>query len=445
MKFCIHTYGCQMNVRESDAVAASLAARGHEQTLEEDEADLVIVNTCSVREKAEEKAIGKLGILCASKRERPFRIIGVMGCMAQRIGKDLFGRIKALDFAVGARSMGDIAQIVDEISKERHSVWREGRPDSPSVPQGHCREGFSDYVTVLLGCNRRCSYCIVPDVRGPEYSRPAPDIIGEIGEIAARGIKEVTLLGQSVFRYGRQAGFSMEGLSGGSFTEPFPALLEKISGIDGIERIRFTSGHPSGCTEELARAFRDLGKVCRHLHLPVQSGSDRILKLMRRGYTAEEYLDSVERLRSRVPDIALTTDVIVGFPTESREDFEKTKRLMEKARFDNSFIFKYSPRPGTPSAGMEDDVSAEEKDSRNKELLALQDEMAQKANAAWVGKAVDVLVEGPSLRNPDKWSGRSSQNKIVVFDPAPGIEKGMMAKIKVVRARPQTLFGEYQN
>ncbi len=433
-----------MNVRDSEAVAASLVAAGHVASENEDEADLVIVNTCSVRAKAEEKALGKLGLLCASKRERPRRIIGVMGCMAQRMAEDVFKKVPTLDFAVGCRAARLIPGVVADIAAGGDSQrWVTDDIAGHDVPQGHLDAGLSAFVTVLLGCNRRCSYCIVPDARGPEYSRPAKEIVEEVACLAARGVREVTLLGQSVLNYGRQreSVWDSPAPAGAAFTEPFPRLLEAVAQVPGIRRIRFTSGHPSGCTEELARAFRDLPPVCPHLHLPVQSGSDRILKSMRRGYTAEKYLEAVERLRSYVPNIALTTDIIVGYPGETEEDFEATRALMRVSRFDNSFIFKFSPRPGTPAAQMNDDVSPEEKDRRNKVLLADQDEIGVANNAAWVGQMVEVLVEGPSLRNASRWSGRCGQNKIVIFDPVPGVERGDLVKAEVTRANPQTLFG----
>ena len=444
MTFYIHTYGCQMNVRDSDAVAAALVAAGHEAAHDEETADIVIVNTCSVRAKAEEKALGKLGLLCASKRERPRRIIGVMGCMVQRMGEKIFEKVPTLDFSVGCRAARLVPGVVADIAAggdgQRFVTTEISDHD---VPHGHLDADLSAFVTVLLGCNRRCSYCIVPDARGPEYSRPAKEIVNEVACLAERGVREVTLLGQSVLNYGRQRDpvFDAPAPTGAAFTEPFPRLLEAVAKVPGIKRIRFTSGHPSGCTEELARAFRDIRQVCPHLHLPVQSGSDRILKSMRRGYTAAQYLTAVERLRAFVPDIAITTDIIVGYPGETEEDFEATRELMRKARFDNSFIFKFSPRPGTPAAQMDDDVSVAEKERRNQVLLADQDEIGVANNALWIGREVEVLAEGPSLRNAARWSGRCGQNKIVIFDPEPGVERGSLIRIIITRANPQTLFG----
>ncbi len=434
-----------MNVRDSEAVSALLEAAGHQPARTEDEADLIVVNSCSVRGKAEDKALGKIGLLCFSKRERPTRIVGLMGCMAQRLGPDIFKRVPGLDFSVGTRRCGAIPRLVERVLAGETAIHEISSPDeTPDVPDAHTESGFSAFVTILLGCNRRCAYCIVPDVRGPEYSRPAREILAEIEALARNGVREVTLLGQSVMNYGRaNAVWSpSDAPSAGAFAEPFARLLEAVAAIPGLVRIRFTSGHPSGCTDELVRAVRSLPQICHHLHLPVQSGSDRILSLMRRGYTRADYLDAVRRLRAAMPDFALTTDVIVGFPGETEADFEETRALMNAADFDNSFIFKYSPRPGTPAADMADDVSDEEKRRRNQVLLEDQDLRGVAANQRLVGTLQEVLVEGPSLRNAARWAGRSPGNKIVIFDPLPGVQPGALARIRITRAAPQTLYGD---
>jgi tRNA-2-methylthio-N6-dimethylallyladenosine synthase len=296
------------------------------------------------------------------------------------------------------------------------------------------------YVTVLLGCDNRCSYCIVPDVRGHEYSRPAREIIAEVRCLAERGVKEVCLLGQSVLRYGiRNDAWAGENVAGKS---AFPRLLRELDKIDGLERIRFTSAHPCGCTDELIAVFRECPKVCRHLHLPVQSGSDRILKEMGRRYTAQEYLAAVRKLRELDSEFAVTSDVIVGYPGESEEDFEATRRLMEEAGLDNAFIFKYSPRPGTRSAALEDNVPKEEKERRDQVLLADQQCRGQMRNSRLVGSVREVMVEGPSKRNSQRWSGRDSGNRIVVWDYLGNERIGDVIKIKILEAHPQILIGE---
>ncbi|MEI6645712.1 MAG: tRNA (N6-isopentenyl adenosine(37)-C2)-methylthiotransferase MiaB [bacterium] len=445
MNFILHTYGCQMNVRDSEATEAMLTAAGHTRAVTEAEADLVIVNSCSVRGKAEDKAIGKLGLLCATKRERPNRIVGLMGCMAQRLGSNIFKKVPRLDFSVGTRRCGAIPRMVSRIIAGESHITEISSPDEiPDVPDAHLEQGFSAFVTILLGCNRRCTYCIVPDVRGPEFSRPAREIIAEISTLAHHGIKEITLLGQSVMNYGmaNRAWLDDDPASAHGFTEPFSRLLEAVAAIPEIIRIRFTSGHPSGCTNELVRAVSLFPKICHHLHLPVQSGSDAILAAMRRGYARADYLDAVRRLRAVMPDFALTTDVIVGFPGETTEDFEETRRLMNQADFDNAFIFKYSPRPGTPAASLKDDVAMYEKMRRNQLLLADQDIRGEAANQRLVGSLQEVLVEGPSLRNATRWAGRSPGNKIVVFTPVAGILPGTLVNVRITRVAPQTLYGE---
>ncbi len=445
MKFWIHTYGCQMNERDSEAVSALLLAAGHELAACEDAADLVVVNTCSVREKAEDKAIGKLRLLCSSKRTRPNRVIGAMGCMAQRLGESIFDLVRGLDFSTGTRVQERLPSIISRIAAGETRILELGCGTDHEMPCGHTAFATSSFVSILLGCNRRCTYCIVPDARGPEYSRPAADIVAEVRALAEGGVKEVTLLGQSVMNYGRQAHQDPvwpadAQPSQRGFTEPFPRLLEAVSAIPGLKRIRFTSGHPSGCTPELARAFAELPGVCPHLHLPVQSGSDRILKAMRRGYNREMYIEAVARLRAAVPDMAITTDVIVGFPGETEEDFELTRSLISEVRFDNAFVFKFSPRPGTPAAAMADDVSDEEKMRRNQVLLDDLDKQGRDINAAWVGRTVEVLAEGPSLRNASNWSGRTPQNKIAIFKRPEGAEIGDMLQLKITRAAPQVLY-----
>ncbi len=443
MKFIIRTYGCQMNVRDSEASSALLTAAGHQAVEEESDAQLIIVNSCSVRGKAEDKAIGKLRLLCVGKAEKPDRIVGVSGCMVQRLGRELFKLVPGLDFAIGTRRNGAIPYVIERLQKGEKQICELGSSDDiPDVPTEHTDGGISAFVTILLGCNRRCSYCIVPDVRGSEYSRPAREILAEIEVLVKHGIKEVTLLGQSVINYGRSNEvWAADDVSPGGYKEPFTRLLEAVAAMPGIKRVRYTSGHPVGCSAELVRLHSEQPVLASHLHLPLQSGSDRILKAMRRGYTREDYLKTVQSLRAAVPGFALTTDIIVGYPGETVEDFEATRSLMQEAGFDNAFIFKYSPRPGTPAAALEDDVSADEKMRRNQVLLADQDARGLKLNEQLIGSVLEVLAEGPSLRNAARWSGRSSSNKIVVFEPLPSTKVGDMVSVRITRAAPQTVYG----
>ena len=438
MKFLVHTYGCQMNVRDSEAVEALMLAAGHEKAANEDEAEVVIVNSCTVRQKAEEKAVGKAGNLIAAKK-----VTGLMGCAVKRMGADVFKRLPKLDFAVAPRAFGLIPRILAEGKFPRLEL---GDDVAPECLAAHVDGGWQAFVTVLLGCDNRCSYCIVPDVRGHEYSRPAKEVIAEVAALARRGVKEVCLLGQSVLRYGvRNEVWSAEHSSAVSTREPFPRLLRALAEIEGIERIRFTSAHPSGCTDELVQVYKDCPKVCRHLHLPVQSGSDRILKEMGRRYTRAAYLAAIRKLRDFDPEFAITTDVIVGYPGETEADFEATRSLMEEAGFDNAFVFKYSPRPGTRSAQLPDDVPTAEKERRDQVLLADQEARGQRRNAALVGTVREVLAEGPSKRNPARWSGRDGGNRIVVWDRdvaarAPAL--GERVQLRITAAHPQILIGE---
>ena len=434
MKFLIHTYGCQMNVRDSEAVEALLLGAGHVKAKGEADAELVIVNSCTVRQKAEEKAIGKAGNLIADGK-----VVGMMGCAVQRMGAEVFKRLPKLRFAVGPRNFDRIPELVAETTSGRQQVLAIDGTRIPNGLEAHAlttqplnrSTAFQAFVTVMIGCDNCCSYCIVPKVRGHEYSRPADDIVREVECMAARGVKEVTLLGQSVLRY-----------------KGFPQLLRRIQEIDGIERIRFTSAHPGGCTDDLVAAYRDCPKVCRHLHLPVQSGSDRILKEMGRRYTRAEYLTAVAKLHAFDPEFSVTTDVIVGYPGETEEDFELTRSLMDEAGFDNAFVFKYSPRPGTRSAALPDDVPTAEKERRDQVLLADQERRGQARNERLVGTVREVMVEGPSKRNKARWSGRDGGNRIVVWDVDEKTSSvrqqgvGSVVRVKIVEAHPQILIGE---
>ncbi|MBO4709492.1 MAG: tRNA (N6-isopentenyl adenosine(37)-C2)-methylthiotransferase MiaB [Kiritimatiellae bacterium] len=437
MKFHIHTYGCQMNVRDSEAVESLLVAAGHEKAAGEEDAELVIVNSCTVRQKAEEKAVGKAGNLIAAKK-----LTGLMGCAVKRLGEDVFKKLPKLDFAVGPRAIGLIPKIVADGRFPRLELGEDMMSDALAA---HVEGGFQAFVTVLVGCDNRCSYCIVPDVRGHEYSRPAREIVAEVRALAAHGVSEVCLLGQSVLRYGRRnaAWDERDAPSPGGYVEAFPRLLEAIAAIPSIRRIRFTSAHPKGCTDELVRAYREFPQVCRHLHLPVQSGSDRVLAEMGRHYTRAEYLSAVRKLRDFDPEFAITTDVIVGYPGETEADFEETRSLMEEAGFDNAFVFKYSPRPGTRSAALPDDVPTEEKERRDQVLLADQELRGQRRNDALVGTVREVMVEGPSKRNKTRWSGRDGGNRIVVWDDPGGdsAKVGEIVRVSITEAHPQILLG----
>jgi tRNA-2-methylthio-N6-dimethylallyladenosine synthase len=434
-----------MNVRDSESADALLQGVGLLPAPDESTASLVLVNTCSVRGKAEDKALGKLGLLVARKREQPELKVGVMGCMVQRLGESLLESVPGIDFALGTRRLFRLPEIVELVFAGRGPIVDTGEDGADFEGlSGHVQDGPAAFVNILFGCNRRCAYCIVPDVRGREVSREPGRIVSEIRGLTGAGVREVTLLGQSVMNYGRVGPRVWpEGyVSALGLEEPFPRLLEAVSQVAELKRVRFTSSHPSGCTSELALCMSRLKPVCEHLHLPLQSGADRILRLMRRGYDAEGYRDAVSRLREAVPCLSLTTDVIVGFPTESEAEFEATRAMMDEIGFDNAYIFKYSPRAGTPAAGMPDDVPEGEKRRRNQVLLDDQDRRGLRLNDALVGQTVEVLAEGASLRNAARWSGRTRSNKIVVFDPVPGVVAGCLVNVSIERARAQTLYGK---
>ncbi len=443
--FHIHTYGCQMNARDAADAAAALIGAGWSRAATESSADLAIVNTCSVRGKAEDKAIGKLQMLTAARGTSRIRIVGAMGCMAQRLGGELFRRVPGLDFAIGTRRLSALPAVLECVAAGRGPVLDTDLEGAPGEDGGgYVQGGVAAFVNILFGCDRRCAYCIVPTVRGREWSRPAAAVVAEVRRLADAGAREVTLLGQSVMMYGRRNPVwrDSDTASPKGYVEPLTRLLEAVNGVPGIRRVRFTSGHPSGCTAELAAAMRDLPAVCEHLHVPMQSGSKQVLERMRRGYTPSEYRAAIARLRAAVPGLALTTDVIVGFPGETEADFEATRAAMNEIAFDNSFIFKYSPRPGTPAAAWPDDVPEDEKIRRNRLLLVDQDVQGLRLNNRLVGTRVEALVEGVSLRNAARWAGRTRTNKTVIFDPVPGVRVGDLAWVEIERAMPQTVYGK---
>ena len=445
MKFYIKTYGCQMNLRDSDSAAALLIEHGFTPADCEADADLVILNTCSVRDQAERKAIGKLGFLGKLKRERPWMIFGIMGCMAQSRGAELLKTIKHLDFAIGTDQIHRIPEIVEQIAakREKTASFDRASAETPGI-DSHRFDGaespHSAFVSIMRGCSRYCSYCIVPFVRGPERSRPMESILAECRALAAHGVPEIFLLGQNVSAYG----LDNTAPPPDDAPSPFGELLKGVAAIDGVRRIRFTSPHPAYFTQALIDAFTQTEKVCKYVHLPLQSGSDRILKLMNRPYDTAKYLSITDRLRADAPGISFSTDVIVGFPTETEADFQATRELMDRVGFDNAFIFKYSPRKGTRSAQMPDDVPQEVKEERNHILLADLERRAEAANRKLVGQTFELLVEGPSKRNSARWSGRTDTFKQAVFtpDPANPVQCGNFVRVKIVRSTATTLYGE---
>ncbi len=413
-----------MNVHDSERMLGILRGEGFVSVDEPEEADLVVFNTCSIRQKAEQKFYSQLGRTKKLKRNNPSMKIAVAGCIAQQEGKALMGRMPYVDLVIGPQNLKRLggALTVDG------GVYTGENPDIAIEEIPACRgKGVRAWVNIMYGCNNFCSYCVVPYTRGRERSRPAGNIISEIKELAGQGYREVTLLGQNVNSYKGDLGF--------------PVLLERINGIDGLKRIRFVTSHPKDLSTDLVHAVRDLEKVCEHIHLPLQSGSDRILALMNRRYTFREYLEKIELLREAVPDIAITTDLIAGFPTETEDDHLATINAMREIRFDGIFAFKYSPRPRTRASGMEGRLPDGLKGERLMEILSLQDEITELKNRELVGKGVEVLVEGPSEAIAGYLTGRTRTNKIVNFPGEEGVVSGSIVDTTIRTAHRHSLEG----
>lgn len=448
-KVFLKTYGCQMNERDSEQVARDLVARGYEMTPDEKTADVVLLNTCSVRDMAEQKALGKMGMLGRLRENKPEMIFGFLGCMAQSRGDELTRGMGHVDLVVGTQKFHRVADYVDQLV-QRKAALRERLMDDTRFSivdvgeeagsQETIREHVlaerqsSAFVSIMQGCNMHCTFCIVPSTRGSERSRRIEEVVSEVENLVARGVKEVTLLGQIVNLYGRHEFEKRDGKS------PFVQLLEAVHAVPGLRRLRFTSPHPIGFREDLVEAFARLPKLMPHVHLPLQSGSDRILKAMHRAYTAEKYVALTEKLRAARPDIAMTTDIIVGFPSETDEDFAATCDLVRRVGFDNAYIFRYSPRRDTPAATMAGQLPERVKEERNQAVLAIIDDLARENGEALVGQRVEVLCEGPSKTNPERLSGRSPGNKIVIFE---GSDRhiGEIFDVQIERSTGFSLYG----
>ena len=439
----IKTYGCQMNERDSEQVAAQLVAKGYSLAPSEATADVILLNTCSVRDMAEQKALGKMATLAANvRRNRPNVILGFMGCMAQSRGQELIDRLPDVDLVVGTQKFHRTPEYIDEILAGRREkivdVADEGGSQSTireHLLNGSAPKSVSAFVSIMQGCNQYCTFCIVPYTRGEERSRSIADIVAECRELVSQGVKEITLLGQIVTSYGKREIPPVNGKSA------FVQLLEAVHEIGGLERIRFTSPHPKGYGDDLVEAYARLPKLVESAHIPVQSGSDSILRLMHRGYTRERFLSIVEKLRAVQPRIGITTDIIVGFPGETESDFEETLSLVRQVRFENAFIFKYSPRRDTPAAELPNQLPRELKEERNARLLALVNEIAAKNYRSYLGRTVQILVESPSKRNPARMMGRTRTNKIVVFDGSER-HRGELMNVKITHAGSFTLYGD---
>ncbi|RJX29802.1 MAG: tRNA (N6-isopentenyl adenosine(37)-C2)-methylthiotransferase MiaB [Desulfurivibrio sp.] len=433
----IETFGCQMNDRDSE-IMRQLLAKAYEPTDVIGAADAIIVNTCSIRDKAEQKAYSLLGALRKRKRDKPDLIIAATGCVAQQEGARMLSRMPHVDLVVGPQNIYQLPELFDKARQFRQGIVATEMarsfhipPFLPSLQQGNPHKRF---VTIMQGCNNFCTYCIVPYTRGREISRKPEDILAEITHLAAGGVKEVTLLGQNVNSYGNDHPV-------GSRTS-FASLLRRVTEIKGLERVRFTTSNPKDLSEELMQCFTDLAKLCPHFHLPVQSGSNAILQRMNRKYTIEHYLDRVAKLRGCCPEIALTTDIIVGFPDETEQDFQATMALIEKVRYHSAFSFKYSNRPPAKSCQFADSVGREEKERRLAVLQALQQQITLERNREYLGRRLELMVEGESRAAEGQWSGRSVTNHIVNFESQVALVPGQLVQAVIREACLHSLRGE---
>jgi tRNA-2-methylthio-N6-dimethylallyladenosine synthase len=429
-RYHLTTFGCQMNEHDSERMKGMLESLGYLESEERSDADLVLFNTCSIREKADERFIAHLAEARAVKRRRPEVVVGVGGCWAQSVKEEVFARFPFVDVAFGPGQVHKLAEFLTSDSLTAQGFF-EFEGFTGRLPVKRARE-FQGWVQISVGCNCVCSYCIVPSTRGREVSRPAGELVAEVERLAADGVREVTLLGQNVNSYGRDLPASER--------TSFAELLGRIDAVGGIERIRYTSPHPKDMREDVIRAHAELPALCEHIHLPLQSGSSAVLKRMRRTYSRERYLDRVHLIRDLVPDCALTTDIIVGFPGETEEDFAQTLTLVEQVGYDGAFTFIYSPRRGTEAASLPDQVPHETKVARMKRLVEVVQRRARERAQRFVGRDLEVMVEGPSRHDPARLRGRSRHNKVVNFDGLSSV--GELARVSITGATSQTLSGQ---
>ena len=433
-RFYLETFGCQMNVVDSERIVTLLEERGYRAVDRADDADLILLNTCSIRDKAERKVYGHLGRFKPLKDANPTLVIGVGGCVAQQEGERLLEKVPYLDLVFGTHNVHRLPELVEGAVNGRlrrgHTEFLDAETRRHLFPQRSGGDAVTRFITVMQGCDNFCAYCIVPHVRGREVSRSSVDVLAEVRQLAAAGVREVTLIGQNVNSYGaKEPG------------EPsFAALLHEVAKVEGIERLRFTTSHPKDISDELIAAFGSIPKLCHHLHLPVQSGADPVLAGMNRGYTREQYLDKVRRLREVCPDLRLTTDLIVGFPGETEADFAATLALVEEVRYADAFTFLFSPRPGTAAATLADETPAAVKQERFERLLAVQETISRETWADDVGRTVEVLVEGTSRRGEGQLFGRTTWNRIVNFQGEPELV-GTVVPVRISRAYRNSQLG----
>jgi len=435
-KVYVKTHGCQMNEYDSAKMADLLAKeRGFERVDDAEQADIILLNTCSIREKAQEKVFSQLGQWRLLKEQKPDLVIGVGGCVASQEGEALVKRAPFVDLVFGPQTLHRLPEMYDAAVASRRPQVDVAFPEIEKfdrLPEPRA-EGPSAFVSIMEGCSKYCTFCVVPYTRGEEVSRPLDDVLAEIVQLAEQGVREVNLLGQNVNAY--------RGPMHDGGSADLALLINLIGAIDGIERIRYTTSHPAEFSDALIQAYAEVPKLVDHLHLPVQSGSDRILRMMKRGYTAAEYEDKIRRLREIRPNISISSDFIVGFPTETDDDFEATMGLIERIGFDQSFSFIYSPRPGTPAAQLVDNVSHEVKSQRLQRLQATINANAQRISQAMVGTVQTVLVDKPSRKDPRQLAGRTENNRVVNFAGNPRL-MGQFVQVRITEAMPNSLRGE---
>ncbi|HCB92920.1 MAG TPA: tRNA (N6-isopentenyl adenosine(37)-C2)-methylthiotransferase MiaB [Selenomonas sp.] len=430
-KLYLINYGCQMNVSDAERMKGQLRTIGYEETDKAEDADLIIINTCCVRESAEDRVYGKIGEIKHLKRLNPELIFGITGCMAQKEGERLIERAPHIDFVLGTNKVHELLSTVERILAKREHVVdvllkEAGLPEDVPVARG---SGVSAWVPIMYGCNNFCTYCIVPYVRGREHSRLPEDVVAEVEEAVEQGYSEVTLLGQNVNSYGKD-----------HKRADFAELLRRVDKVPGIRRVRFMTSHPKDLSDEVIRAIRDGEHLCEHIHLPVQYGSNRILKAMNRVYTVESYRALVGRIREAIPEVSLTTDLIVGFPGETDEDFLETLDFLKEIRFDAAYTFIYSKRSGTPAAAMENQVDDELKKARLQRLMDVQNVISLEINESLEGKCLEVLVEGPSKTDESVYMGRTRTNKPVLFSHS-NEQPGDFVKVRITQPQTWVLKG----
>jgi tRNA-2-methylthio-N6-dimethylallyladenosine synthase len=434
-KVYIETYGCQMNVADTEIVLGVLKKQGYVASDNAENADVILLNTCSIRENAEQRIYGRLGNFKALKTKKPEVVVGILGCMAERLKKDLIEEKKIVDLVVGPDEYRRLPEYIDvAFNGDKGIGVKLSRTETYDDIEPHREDGLSAWISVMRGCDKFCTFCVVPYTRGRERSRSLESIVKEVESLSSRGFKEVTLLGQNVNSYSDE-----NSGTGGDFAD----LLAAVAKVDRSMRVRFTTSHPQDLSDKLLYTIAEHPNLCNYIHLPVQSGSNRILELMNRTYTVEHYLDLIERAKRIIPGVSFSTDIIAGFPTETWEDHLTTLDVMQKVRYDGAYMFKYSPREGTKAYRMDDDVTEEIKTKRLQEIIELQQSISFEKNQELIGREEIVLVEGYSRKSDDFYAGRTDSNKVVIISADKEIQPGTYVKVKINKATHATLFGEF--